>query len=151
MSRSQRLAFAAIAAVIAIVAVVVFASGGDDEETAATTPTPTATATTTAEPDAEATATEEPEEAEPAGTRVEVKGGEVVGGVQEIRAKEGEDIVFTVAADVADEVHVHGYDVTKDVAPGKPAKFDIPAKITGIFEVELEGAGLQVVSLRVEQ
>ena len=147
MSRSQRLAFAAIAAVIAIVAVVVFASGGDDEETAATTPTPTATEAS----DAEATATQEPEEAEPAETEIEVKGGEVVGGLQEIRVEEGEDIVFTVAADVADEVHVHGYDVTKDVAPGKPAKFDIPAKITGIFEVELEDAGLQVVSLRVEQ
>jgi plastocyanin len=89
--------------------------------------------------------------AEPAGTQIEVAGGEVVGGPKEIRAKEGDVIRFTVKSDVADEVHVHGYDVKKEVAAGGKASFAIPAKIVGIFEVELEGAHLQVASLRVEQ
>jgi plastocyanin len=152
MSRNQRIAFAALAAVIAVVAVVVLTSGSDDSEPAATTTTPAA-ATATSTPDEVGTpaSQEEQPEAKPAEVQIEVKGGEVVGGTQEIRVKQGEDIRFSVTSDASDEVHVHGYDVKKDVEPGEPVSFDIPAKITGIFEVELEDAGVQVASLRVEQ
>ena len=38
-----------------------------------------------------------------------------------------------------------------DLGLATQAAFDIPAKITGIFEVELEDAGVQLASLRVEQ
>ena len=146
MSRNQRLAFAALAAVIAIVAIFALSSGGDDDS--ATTSTPAATGT----PDEVGTpASQDEEEAKPAEVQIEVKGGDVVGGVQEITVKQGEHIRFSVTSDTADEVHVHGYDVKKDLEPGKPVPFDIPAKITGIFEVELEDAGVQIASLRVEQ
>jgi plastocyanin len=94
---------------------------------------------------------EEAEPTEPAEEQIEVKGGEVVGGAAEIRVKQGEQIRFSVTSDTADEVHVHGYDVKKDLEPGKPVSFDIEAKIVGIFEVELEDAGVQIASLRVEQ
>jgi heme/copper-type cytochrome/quinol oxidase subunit 2 len=143
MSRSQRLGFAALAVLVAVVAIIVLASGGGDDEQATTT-TQAAEVTPTGSP------TQQPEEATPPERRIEVKGGDVVGGVQEIKVKEGDHIRFTVTSDSADEVHVHGYDVKKDVAPGEPVAFDIPAKITGIFEVELEEAGVQIASLRVE-
>jgi hypothetical protein len=55
-----------------------------------------------------------------------------------------------VRSSVADEVHVHGYDLMKDVEPGKTVTFSFPADITGIFEVELEGAGKQIAQLRVD-
>jgi FtsP/CotA-like multicopper oxidase with cupredoxin domain len=109
-----------------------------------------ATATPAATTGADATATSEPTEATPAGVAIEVKDGEVVGGEGTIEVKQGETARFSVTSDVADEVHVHGYDVKKDVEAGGTASFEIPAKITGIFEVELENAGIQLASLRVD-
>jgi plastocyanin len=146
MSRNQRIAFAAVAAVIAVVAIIVLASSGGDDSSTTTTP-----AAATATPEGAGTPPSQQEQASPADVQIQVKGGDVVGGTQEIRVKEGEHIRFSVTSDKPDEVHVHGYDVKKDVEPGTPVQFDIPAKITGIFEVELEDAGVQLASLRVEQ
>ncbi len=46
---------------------------------------------------------------------------------------------FRVESDVADEIHVHGYDLKKDVPAGGSVSFSFPASIEGVFEVELEG------------
>jgi hypothetical protein len=54
-----------------------------------------------------------------------------------------------VRSDVADEVHVHGYDVAKDVRAGGSVTFSIPAKIDGRFEVELEHRHEQIAQLEV--
>ena len=43
---------------------------------------------------------------------------------------------FVVDSDEPDDIHVHGYDIEKSVAPGKPAKFSFTADIEGIFEIE---------------
>ena len=151
MSRSQRLVNLAIAAVIAVVAVVVIAatSGGSDaDKEAAAAPTPPPEAATSPS----ASATKEPE-AEPRPKpppAIEVKDGEVVGGVAKLRVSEGERVRFSVTADVADEVHVHAYDFHKDIEPGRTVRFNFPATITGITEIELEAAGLQIASLRVD-
>jgi hypothetical protein len=50
---------------------------------------------------------------------------------------------------VADHVHVHGYDLMKDVTPGKPVKFRFKANIDGQFEIELEDRALEIATLRV--
>jgi plastocyanin len=154
MSRQQRIVFAAIAAVIAVVAVIVLAGGSGDDEpgTVATTTTPAQTAT--AEPSAEATeeATETPTaEPTPEAVEIEIEGGEVKGGEADIDVQEGDQVTFSVKSDVADEVHVHGYDVMKDVEAGGTAEFDFKATIPGVFEIELEDAGLQIARLRVKQ
>src|SRR3954453_18942400 len=128
MSRNQRLAFAAVAAVIAIVAVVALASSGGNDSS-----TPASGTGGSAEP------------------QIVVKGGAVQGGVQQIDVKKGDHIRFSVTSDQADEVHVHGYNVKKDVAAGSPVHFDIPATIRCISEVEIENAKVQLASLRVEQ
>ncbi|MFN8162742.1 MAG: hypothetical protein U0R26_02725 [Solirubrobacterales bacterium] len=39
-------------------------------------------------------------------------------------------------SDVSDEVHVHGYDLMKDVKAGGTVEFDFPASIEGVFEAE---------------
>ncbi len=56
---------------------------------------------------------------------------------------------FRVRSDVAEEVHVHGYDIAKDVAAGGSVTFSFDADIDGKFEIELEHAGLQIASLTV--
>jgi hypothetical protein len=78
-----------------------------------------------------------------------IRDGEPVDGIEELEYSAGDEIQFRVASDVADEVHVHGYDVMKEVAAGGTVSFSIPAEIEGIFEVELEGRREQIAELRV--
>ena len=53
-------------------------------------------------------------------------------------------------SDVADEVHVHGYDLFADVAPGQPTRISFRADIVGRFDIELEDRALPLVDLRVQ-
>jgi len=81
--------------------------------------------------------------------KIVIKNGEPVGGVQELEYSAGDQIRFEVDSDVADEIHVHGYDLMKDVPAGGSVSFSFPAEIEGIFEVELEELGEQIAELRV--
>lgn len=79
---------------------------------------------------------------------VAVDGGSVEGGGRQSVAL-GSTVAIVVASDVADEVHVHGYDVYGAVDAGGTATVTFTADIPGVFEVELEEAGLPVVELEV--
>ena len=72
------------------------------------------------------------------------------GGIQTINAKKGQTLHLTVDSDTADEIHVHGYDVKKDVTAGGSVTFDIPLTIDGIFVIELEEHGEQIAKLVVQ-
>jgi hypothetical protein len=115
---------------------------------AATTTTPTAATTTTA-PTTTATPTTTAANA-PVTIRVVVKGGKPVGGIQRATVKKGQKVAIVVHSDVADEVHVHGYDLKKDVAAGGTVRIVFPATIVGEFEAELESRGLQIVDFTVK-
>jgi hypothetical protein len=78
-----------------------------------------------------------------------VAGGNVAGGVKTVPVLQNAQIVLVVRADVSDEVHVHGYDVMQDVAPGAPARIALRATIPGRFEVELEDRKLRILELEV--
>jgi hypothetical protein len=91
-----------------------------------------------------------PKASAPAGPpRIVVQGGKPKGGVQALTFKKGDRIRFAVTSDVADEVHVHGFDVHKDVPKGGTVAFSFPAKFDGRFEVELEGRKQQIAELTV--
>ena len=81
---------------------------------------------------------------------VKVSGGQVTGVDDVVEVSGGEQVEFVVISDTQDEVHVHGYDETVDVGPGKPAHVSFTAQIPGAFEVELEEAGLELFELRVQ-
>ena len=78
-----------------------------------------------------------------------IVGGEPQGGIQRDSVARGRDVVITVTSDVADEVHVHGYDLMADVAPGAPATIRFTADAPGRFEIELENTGVQIAELEV--
>jgi len=78
-----------------------------------------------------------------------VRDGKPVGGIAKLSYSEGDRIRFEVDSDVGDEVHVHGYDIAKDVEAGGSVRFDFPATIEGVFEAELESRGEQILELRV--
>jgi hypothetical protein len=78
-----------------------------------------------------------------------VRDGQPVGGVQELTVEKGGRIRFVVESDVADEVHLHGYDISKDVKAGGKVEFDVPASIEGVFEVELEARVVPLAEITV--
>jgi hypothetical protein len=58
--------------------------------------------------------------------------------------------VLAVTSDVADEVHLHGYDISRDVQAGGTVRIAFRATLPGRFEVELEGRGIQIGDLTVQ-
>jgi plastocyanin len=136
MSRNQRIGLIVAAVLVAVLAFVIAGPGGDDEDdTPAQTTTKTTTVTTGAEVETQ-TQVEEPAPPAPEVARIQMRGGEVVGGPAEIRAKKGDTVVIVVSADTPDDIHLHGYDIEKKVAPGQPARFQFKAKFEGEFEIE---------------
>jgi hypothetical protein len=101
--------------------------------------------TDAADADAAAAATAE------TGQRIEVRvtGGQVTGDTGRVPVPVGDQVTLVLTSDVADEVHVHGYDLTADLAPGTPAELAFAATVPGVFEVELHDAGTVLVSLQV--
>jgi hypothetical protein len=79
------------------------------------------------------------------------KEGHPVGGIQELVYRKGDQIHFKVEVPFEEEVHLHGYDVAKEVPKGGgTVTYDLPANIEGVFEAELEGHKEQIVELKVE-
>ncbi|HEV3376086.1 MAG TPA: hypothetical protein VG126_02275 [Thermoleophilaceae bacterium] len=154
MSRTGRIALVVAAVAIAVLAFVI-AQPGDDEdggERAATTPAQSDTgngggATAPAETEEEPSPPPEPEV-----TRIRVRGGEVVGGPQDIEVERGDTVRIVVTSDAPDEIHLHGYDITRRPAPGRPARFRFRADAEGAFEIEshvAEDAGLDPLVARL--
>ena len=80
---------------------------------------------------------------------VVVRDGKAVGGIKRATVDQGDRVTLVVSSDVPDEVHLHGYDMSVDVTPGKPARLAFAASIPGRFEVELEDRGLQIADIEV--
>ena len=60
-------------------------------------------------------------------------------------------MAFRIRSSVDEEMHLHGYDITKPLPAGKTVTVTIPdPQITGIFEIELHGTGEQIAELRVD-
>jgi cytoskeletal protein RodZ len=87
--------------------------------------------------------------AAPAAQTITVVNGQPQGGVKTVSFKKNQQVVLKVQSDVADEIHVHGYDLKKDVTKGGSVTFTFKATIEGRFEVELEDAGTQIANLEV--
>lgn len=140
----KRLTIACLAA--AGVAALVGCGSGDDESAPATTITIETNETTIA---ATTTTETEPEASEPAVVRIVVRDGVPVGGIARPSVSQDDRVVLLVGSDVSDHVHVHGYDLFADVAPGERARIAFRATIPGRFEVELEDRGVPIAELTV--
>jgi heme/copper-type cytochrome/quinol oxidase subunit 2 len=131
MSRSGRIALVALTAVAAVVAFVIISPGGGNDNSST------------------------PNKASGGGQRtvskrIVVRAGKPVGGIQRISATKGDRIRLVVtSSDTKSEVHVHGYNILKQMAPGKPVAFSFPATIEGVFEAELEDTKTQIAKLSV--
>jgi hypothetical protein len=111
-----------------------------------------AAATTTATSSATSTSEATTSTAGFSGKLIEIKvtGDQVETAERRVTVATGEKVRIRVQSDVADEVHVHSYDLKKDVAPGKPAVIEFTADVPGSFEVELEEAHRKLIDLQVQ-
>lgn len=145
MSTLQRVSLATACVAVLVVAFLLLRPAGDDSDPSGperATPTATADSAPTtpdlppaagpeAPPDAEApllTADGEP-------TVIEVSRGEEV----RLRARSAE----------AEELHVHGYDIFREVGAGDTVALAFPAELEGIFEIEFERSETMIGELQV--
>ncbi len=125
--------------------------GGDDETsppTATTTTESETTNTTSTTTDTTPTTTEE-EPPGPIVVRIVVVNAAPKGGIVRETVNKGDRVVLSVRSDVADEVHLHGYDISRNVAAGGTARIRFRATVPGRFEVELEQRSVQIADLTV--
>lgn len=128
----------AVAVLLALVLSIALVACGDDGGDGDTDPSATTT-----------NGGDQKKKPKPAVPTIVVRNGEPVGGVKELDYNAGDQIRFTVRSDVVDEIHVHGYDLAKEVPAGGSVSFSFPADIEGIFEVELEERVEQIAELTV--
>ena len=147
---------ALIAAALGLLVSLFFAlrENGDDEATETTTAQTTTAAppaTTEAPPPTTTEAPPTTTSQGPGTVRITytITGGRPEGGIARDSVARGRIVVIRVTSDVADEVHLHGYDLSADVAPGAPATIRFTADAPGRFEIELENTGVQIAELEV--
>ena len=138
-----------LAVMLAAVAASVIAlagCGGDDgtdavttTETVATAPTTDTTATTPTTPDAQAKV-----------ITIRVVGGVPQGGIQRPTIDQGDKFVLVVRTDSGEAVHLHGYNIEKEIVPGTPLRLPFTANIAGRFELELHPPDTLLAVLEVK-
>ncbi|MGV9302792.1 hypothetical protein ACWENQ_04555 [Nonomuraea sp. NPDC004354] len=80
---------------------------------------------------------------------ITIAGGKVTPPSGWLEVRRGQTVTLTVTSDVADELHVHGFDIGKELQPGKPAVVSFTADMTGVFEVETHESKLVLIQLAV--
>jgi hypothetical protein len=123
--------------------------GSNDKTTAATTESTTTETTNTEKATTSETTTTTA--MEPTAVSIVVVDGSPKGGIVRQTVSKGDRVVLVVTSDVADEIHLHGYDVSREVEAGGSVRLPFTATIPGRFEVELEQRGVQIADITVSQ
>jgi hypothetical protein len=143
VERGQRIALIGAALVVAAVLFILFQpDDSDDDDTRPAQPTEQTL-------EGEPTATVPAPQPKPEFERIRIVDGNIQGGERRITVSKDEVARIAVISDTPDEIHLHGYDVTKEVAPGSPARFRVQADIEGVFEIEAHDLGHVVVGTLV--
>ena len=80
---------------------------------------------------------------------IQVVDGKPQGGIARPSVEHDQRVLLVVKSDTADEVHLHGYDLSADIVAGGTVRLGFTATIRGRFEVELEQSGVQIAELTV--
>jgi plastocyanin len=105
-------------------------------------------------PDTPATAATLPEPAAAdlsAKTVVElvVAKGKLASGPNVVKVKQGDPVVFHVTSDIADELHLHGYNLHLKLRPNEVATLEVKTTRMGRFTYELHHNDLELGALEV--
>lgn len=135
--------------VVFVIGFVVLRPSDDDQPSVATVAPTTSTASPAAQTPTTTVQAAPAPKPKPKVPTINVKALKPVGGVRELEVDKGDLLRFRVRSDRAENVHLHGYDIEKPVAPGKPVSFSVRAKLTGIFELELEASAVPIAEVTV--
>lgn len=80
---------------------------------------------------------------------IRIANGRIITGVQNVRVQAGQSVLIRGVSDVADSLHLHGYDKSLDLEPGKVAELTFTADVSGVFEIETHEAAKLVAKLTV--
>lgn len=144
---THRSAALALAAVLTLGA----AAGCGDDQPAGddsggpTTPGPTAGAPETATPSPTASPTADVELLE-----YEISGGRADPPLERVTVDRGTRVRIVVTSDEPDEIHLHGYDLEAEVAPGEEGVIEFVADQDGLFELETHHTQLVLLQLVVQ-
>jgi heme/copper-type cytochrome/quinol oxidase subunit 2 len=145
VERGQRIGLIGAALIVAAIGFILLQPSDSDDDTE---PTPGTTENTL---QGEPTASVPAPKPKPAVETIRVAGGEPAGGVKKITVETDDTVRLEVrSADTAGEVHVHGYNLFKELEPGSFVGFRFKADIEGVFEIELEETHTQIGQLSVE-
>jgi FtsP/CotA-like multicopper oxidase with cupredoxin domain len=125
------------------------ASGSGDDEPQPTEPTTTVAPETNA---SAATAPRETQPPPPPPPRVEtirIRDRAPVGDPPTLEFDSGDTVRLRFRSNVAEEVHIHGFDRYVDVPAGGVKTDRFEADIEGIFEIESHGSGELLAKLRI--
>jgi hypothetical protein len=133
MSRGQRIVLLVGAVVIAVAAFVIAKPGSNDSKNK--------------------TSTQAQKPGKPAGPktfRMTLKGHNPVGGRQTIKLTKGDRALLVVTSDGKDTVHLHGWNIEREVTPAKPGRFAFTAKNEGAYELESHTTEQKLATIQVQ-
>lgn len=82
-----------------------------------------------------------PAPAEPRAVDLVVHGGVLPADDRVIRVRQGDEVTLRLATDRTRTIHLHGYDIEKEIRPGPPTLVRFTARATGRFPIEVHGTG----------
>ena len=115
---------------------------------AASASEPAPTATSRSDPTGTTTSTPTPS-ARTRTVRITVTGTDIEPPPGRVELPVGSSLRLVVTVDRADQLHVHGFDVEKPVAAGRPTSITLTGRDPGVYEVELHEPALLLTRLVV--
>jgi plastocyanin len=156
VSSTQRIVILVVAAVVLIGGFVLAQGSGDDEDSdqaaQTTQPAPASTVGETAPNEPENPAATTPETTEKPAPRVEtirIRDKGPVGEPKTLEFDSGDTVRLRFVSNVAEEIHIHGYDKYVNVRPDSSATTRFKADAEGIFEIEAHSTGELLAKLQV--
>ncbi|WP_346767668.1 cupredoxin domain-containing protein [Knoellia koreensis] len=118
-------------------------SSTSSNPTSSGSPTSSATSTTSASSSSTST---------PAGRTVEVTitGRKVDPAPATVKLGVGEKLTLTVTSDHDDVLHIHGFDIEKNLKAGQPTTVELTGDAPGVYEVETHEPELRLLKIAVQ-
>jgi plastocyanin len=144
-TRRQALSYAAG---LALAAGLTACGGSPSTSSTTSTQSPAPTSSTASAPSQSATG---PGEVPPTGRSlaVTVRGKKVTPAPSTVDLKVGEKLTLTVTDDHDNVLHIHGFDVEKNLVAGQPLTVTLTGKQPGTYEVETHDPELRLLKIAV--
>ena len=88
----------------------------------------------------------------PAGRTIDIRvtGNQVAPAPATVDLGVGESLTLTVTSDHADQLHIHGFEIEKDLVAGQPLSVTVTGAQPGVYEVETHHPELRLLKIAVK-